>query len=251
MYNFIFVDDEDFIRELFSDLLDWNSYSFSLVEIFSNADEALTYVQKHPDNVHVILSDIKMGSFSGLDLAARIKEINPNILIVLISGHKDFDYAFKAIKINVFDYLLKPLSYQQFHELFVNLKQFLDQNTKTSSPITEEQYFDNLIHLAKEYIKDNLQTEIRLTDIAEYIHMNPTYFSRYFKKHTGVKLIDYISRSRVELAIKLLANPSLKIYEICEMVGYRNVQHFYNVFKQYTGITPTEYRKQHGGDNIS
>jgi len=96
--------------------------------------------------------------------------------------------------------------------------------------------------MAKKYIAENYQNDIHLEQVAEYVSMSPVYFSRYFKKHTNERFVDYLSRVRIEKAKELLACTDKKVYEICQSVGYSSKFHFYKIFKQLTGITPVEYK---------
>jgi two-component system response regulator YesN len=98
-----------------------------------------------------------------------------------------------------------------------------------------------IIEKTKAYIDENYMKDIVLEDIASMVYFSPTYFSRFFKQHTGETLTDYTVKIRMKKAIELLANGNAKIYKISEMVGYTNSKYFYKVFKKYTGYTPKEY----------
>jgi YesN/AraC family two-component response regulator len=78
--------------------------------------------------------------------------------------------------------------------------------------------------------------------------MNPAYLSRFIKQHLRCNFIDYLSEFRINKAISFLRDPTVRIGEVCEMVGYRTPQHFYRLFKQYTGCTPSEFRAKHRSD---
>lgn len=99
-----------------------------------------------------------------------------------------------------------------------------------------------MIGRIKKYIDENYDKDISLDSVAQYVAMNPSYLSRFFKQHTKCNFLDYVSRVRVDKAIACLADPTIRVGEICELVGYRTPQHFYKIFKQYTGCTPSEYR---------
>jgi len=120
MFNFIIIDDEKAILENFSNAFDWNDMGFNLSATFYSVSSALDYIKDNA--VNVILSDVVMPDMNGLDLAKIIQEQYPNILLVFISGYKDFEYAKDAIKYGVFDYLLKPVQYDEIIELFKRLK---------------------------------------------------------------------------------------------------------------------------------
>lgn len=97
-----------------------------------------------------------------------------------------------------------------------------------------------------DYITSNYQKEsLSLTEVAESVHITPTYVSTLFKKYKDINFVDYVIRIRLEKASELLINTDLKAYEVSEKVGYPNPQYFSVLFKKYTGLSPMEYRQQH------
>ena len=99
-----------------------------------------------------------------------------------------------------------------------------------------------LIRKAKEYIVKHCCEDITLEDVANDVYLNPVYLSRLFKEQTGENFSDYLIGRKISRAMELLKNEQYKVYEISSMVGYKSVQYFYRIFKQYTGLTPAEYR---------
>jgi len=95
---------------------------------------------------------------------------------------------------------------------------------------------------AKAWISQHLNSELTVKSIADRIHMNPTYFCKYFKTQTGETVLDYITRLRMEQAKLLLANRNSKLQDICEEIGYKDVKYFSKLFKQWAGVTPSLYR---------
>lgn len=245
MYKFIFVDDEDIIRELFQELLDYAEYGFSLEEMFSSAEEAYAYLEHHPD-ISAVITDIRMGVQSGIDFCEKMREINQNILLVIMSGYKEFEYAQRAISCDVFEYLLKPTSYHDLDKLFRKMKRYLDEKQPKAEPELETEYI-SLLDTAKHYIKQNYAGNLSLDMVAEHVGMNAAYFSRFFKKHMGMNFLEYLTKVRMDAAKELLSDPRLKVYEICTEVGYTSLQHFLKLFKQYTGVTPSEFRDKKCG----
>jgi AraC-like DNA-binding protein len=77
--------------------------------------------------------------------------------------------------------------------------------------------------------------------MADTVAMNPAYFSRFFKRHTGENFADYLAFRLMEKAISLLWDPRYKVFEIAPMVGYFSKHNFYRRFRQHTGKTPIEY----------
>jgi AraC-like DNA-binding protein len=97
---------------------------------------------------------------------------------------------------------------------------------------------------AIEYIQDNLQSELSLDGIAGVVGVSPYYFAHAFKATTGLPPYQYVLQSRVELAKKLLRDPSWSIAEIAYEVGFGNQSHMTTVFRKTLQITPNIYRKQ-------
>lgn len=241
MYNFIFIDDEDYIRELFIEILDFHKYGFHLAASFATAEEAYRYLNVHKE-ISAVITDIRMGVQSGIDMCEQLREKNPEILLVVMSGYKEFEYAQRAIRCNVFEYLLKPTSYADLDRLFNGMKKTLDDRQPKEPEGAVTEYID-LIDKIKEVIQRNYMGNITLEMVADEVGMNPAYLSRFFKKHTDMNFLEYLTKVRIDAAIGLLADPTCRINEICTKVGYTSLPHFLKLFKQHTNLTPSEYRE--------
>jgi two-component system response regulator YesN len=95
------------------------------------------------------------------------------------------------------------------------------------------------------FILKNVEDELKLTAIANFLNMNKNYLCGVFKKKTGIYLLDYITKVKMERAKKLLTVSEFKSYEISEKLGYKDPEYFSRLFKKYEGISPTEYRRKH------
>lgn len=109
------------------------------------------------------------------------------------------------------------------------------------------QHFQNIqtneyIKAAKKYVRDNYAAITSNSEVANTLHLNPEYFSRLFKKETGINFNTYITRFRLEKAEKLLKTTVLPINEVANRVGYDNVNYFSYIYKKTMGITPTDAR---------
>lgn len=100
----------------------------------------------------------------------------------------------------------------------------------------------SVVYPAVVYIRDHLQQEITMMEMADLCHLSPSYFSRTFNKETGESFVNYISSRRIQLAKELLLETGKSISQIAEEVGYDNISHFTAVFKRTEGITPSAYR---------
>mgnify|MGYP001171376571 FL=1 len=102
-----------------------------------------------------------------------------------------------------------------------------------------------IIQQAKQYMEKNYQKDIKAVKIAEAHYITPNYFSMLFKQETGCNFSEYLNRIRINKAKELLCETSNKVFEIAEYVGYREYKYFVQVFKNFTGTTPTQFRKLH------
>ena len=99
-----------------------------------------------------------------------------------------------------------------------------------------------LIDRAKTYIQHNFSNcDCTIESVCNYLNISSCYFSTVFKKDTGITLINYLSDIRMEKAKELLSLGKYKVYEVSKLVAYRSEKYFFRIFKQYTGLSPTEF----------
>ncbi|WP_320945686.1 response regulator, partial [Enterocloster bolteae] len=111
MLKLVIADDEKIIRETIRNFIDWQSIGIEVVGVCSNGVEAYeTILDYYPD---IVLTDIKMPGFSGLELVKKIKEIDNNIQFIILSGYDSFEYAKEAMQFGIHHYLLKPCNEHQ------------------------------------------------------------------------------------------------------------------------------------------
>lgn len=156
MYRVIIADDEKIIRTGLKNLIDWERLGFEVTELFSDGQEIIEYLDyTMPD---VILTDIRMGNVSGLEVARYVFEQGISSKVVLISGFQEFDLALQAVRYGVTDYLLKPIGVEALDETFGKLKESLDiyyaeeeqksadrVRLEESTLLLEERFFSDLI----------------------------------------------------------------------------------------------------------
>ena len=102
---------------------------------------------------------------------------------------------------------------------------------------------DSLVREVIGYVGKNYTKPIRNTDIAEALHVNPSYMNRVFKAHTGITVRAFIIDYRINAAIELISGGELSTEELALAVGFTDAPHFIKTFKAHTGKTPKAYRK--------
>jgi len=125
MVKVLIADDEKRVCRLICDIIDWKGLGFEIIATVNDGISAMEYMEKEkPD---LVITDIRMPGYNGIELIQRIKESAPDTHIIIVSGYKHFDYAHNAIKYGVEDYLLKPLKKD---ELLMVLKKMMARRNK-------------------------------------------------------------------------------------------------------------------------
>lgn len=107
-YSILFIDDEEFIRESFLQLVDWEAHQFDIAGTFKNGETAWEYLKEHP--VDIIITDINMPFMNGIDLLEQIRTEKLKTRVLFLTGYEYFEYAHKAVQLQAFDFLLKPIT---------------------------------------------------------------------------------------------------------------------------------------------
>ena len=399
MLKIVIVDDEPKIRRGLKTLIASATLDMEVVGEAEDGEMALEVAKElRPD---ILLVDICMPFLNGLQFIEQLQSVAIDCIIIVITGHDEFAYAQKAIKLQVFDYLLKPVFGEQLVPILQRAEQELlnsrlqneyltwaNQETKKNLPLLRQNFYKNWVNgqLSEDYIatqlnfleidlpsvsgvivlkvagqftkgqllkdwdrdlllfsieniyreileqwqpyimfhddNDNLivitpihnlgewyelsadlqqrveeylqqvviiaqrpvtdlmtcisatyhelllelnrkasytpivllsqkhietyyyKEDLSLQELADTIQISPTYLSRLLKNEIGVSFIEYLIQVRVEKAIQIMSDPTVKLYEVAQRVGYNNQHYFSTAFKKVVGLSPAEYRKK-------
>lgn len=104
-------------------------------------------------------------------------------------------------------------------------------------------YKDNIVMQACQYVIEHIDENISLTTISEKLAISKNYFCSLFKQETGENFLNFVTRMKMKRARFLLKHENLKVYEVCDRLGYTDTTYFTRLFKKYVHITPNEYKK--------
>ena len=234
----LLVDDEIMIREGFKRLFDWEAHDCEVVGEAADGMETLAKLDAlEPD---IAIMDINIPIMNGLKVIQLSRIKHPDTAFVIVSGYDDFAYCREALRLQITDYILKPVNYEEFGTCIDNLKIALFQRQSSGAG---EQREERPIHVITRYLQEHLAEEVSLSVLAEEFHLSAQYISQLFKNEIGVGFLAYLTNIRMERAKQLLLSTSLSIAEVSEQSGYGDYRVFTKVFKKSEGITPSQYRR--------
>lgn len=104
--------------------------------------------------------------------------------------------------------------------------------------------YSPIVRQVQAFIAASYAQDLSLTSVARQFDMNPSYLSRILSQETGIPFVELVARTRIAAAKRLLKDPSNRVNEVSEMVGFKDYNYFYRIFKKYEGTSPTEYKKE-------
>ncbi|MFC0390100.1 response regulator transcription factor [Paenibacillus mendelii] len=195
MYNMLVVDDDRSEREGVKFLTEQFNWGLEIYEADSG-ESALEYIRDH-SNIDILLTDIRMRELDGLQLAQKVKELLPHIKIIFMSAYGEFEYAQKAIDLNVTHYILKPVEIGEFMRVVSNVIRLCDeeQKEKLKNERIQEIYWKGIRYEKQQFLYDLIhgrgmiaEEDNESPDTA--IHFSGYRYLRMAMIHTGSRFFD-------------------------------------------------------------
>lgn len=234
LYRVMLVDDEEEVRTSIIKKIDWERAGYEVVGDAENGEEALEKaIALEPD---VVITDIRMPFMDGLTLGSRLRELLPSIKLVIFSGFDDFEYAKQAIKINVVEYVLKPVNVEELTSILGKIKSILDkeiaQRTDVetlrlryikSLPVMREKYLTDLLEgrLSKEHEVD--RDNYKISD-GRYWTAALFFIEKLNTLSSGDEIAFHKEKELIPFSVKQLADEKLqKSYSVESLLIHDNV----------------------------
>lgn len=247
MYRVAIIDDEPIIVEGMRKTFPWEKYGCQVAGCAYSGQEGIEMVDKVKP--HIIISDISMPQMDGLTMIASIKSRLRDVQIMILTGYRDFDYAQRAISLGVTRFILKPSKMDELEEAVKAMTDKLrDANILPDDPSGQTDEVccspasNFIVKQALSYIEENYQQKMKLSDVADHVYVSQWHLSKLLNRYTEQTFSDILNSIRIEKAKVLLTDPSLRIGDIAEEVGFLDMAHFSRVFKKQVGISANEYR---------
>ena len=251
MLKVLVVEDEEMIRKGIVLAVDWAALDCVVVGEASNGAQALEAVERYDPSL--IITDLKMPVMDGLEMLRQLRERGNNAFVIILTAYDSFSYAQTALRLGAVDFLLKPFHDGELEQAVTRLKQRMDRAGQGGEkgpaplPLPELKKGDKSKYVleAMAYIGEHYhEPNIGVAAIAQHLGISEGHLSHTFKKETDYTLLNYLTRYRIHRAMELLRDCRLKVYEVAEQVGYRDIAYFSATFKKLVGMSPSEYQDE-------
>lgn len=259
MIRTLIVDDEKYVRKGLIAVLPWDLFGFSVVGEANSVDKALEFISLN--QVDLVVTDLTMPVKSGFDLMEELSRTNPEISVVVLTCHQDFSYIQDAMRLGAIDYIVKTqLEKEKMEEVLrrianrvMQLKTlrktglYLDKENMTNHYDYDQRYSDEImasISNAVRYIRENIYNNISQEEVARAVNISRSYFSICFKDIMKKSFSDYVKEVKIQKAKELLIQTNKPVYFIAQKLGFKDEKYFSKMFREHTGMTPTDYRMQ-------
>ncbi len=165
------------------------------------------------------------------------------ILLSKINDISEWITLGNKLEIEIYEYLKCNVIIEQANAVGGILK-IKDTYVNMINSINEKKRCSPMVLLIIKYIEENYYSnDLSINDISDKLEVTSSYLSKLLKKETGLSFIDYLTNIRMKKAMYIMEDPTIKIYDVAELIGYSNQHYFCRAFKKVVGISPTEYKR--------
>ncbi|MDD2296248.1 MAG: helix-turn-helix domain-containing protein [Sphaerochaetaceae bacterium] len=248
MFSVVIVEDEKLIRDEIEQSTPWHSLGLTVVGTASDGIEGEAVIRR--TNPDIVITDIRLPGQDGLEMLETCVIEHA----IILSGHSDFKYMRKAIKLGVFDYLLKPFDDEDFEAALASLVQKLhEEEAQIAALGTNKGHIDlplqvdnHIVNSAIQIIAKDYNKNMGLQETAAMLNLSESHLSRIFKEHTNINFLQYLQAWRINNALELLKDSRMNIGMISTLCGFPTPGYFTKVFKRFKGVTPSQFRDNQG-----
>lgn len=250
-YRVLIVEDDEEIRRYIRSELDSD---FRIYECTNGREGLETILKEKPD---LVISDVMMPEMDGITLCRKIKQnININhIPIILLTAKSKAEDQIEGLEIGADAYIVKPFNTELLRTTISNLianrerlrgklvgeQQVEEKITKIEMKSNDEILMSKVMKTINDHLADpTLNVEM----LAANVGMNRVHMHRKLKELTNQSARDFIRSIRLKQAANLLREKNLSVSEVAYATGFSNLSHFSNTFRDFYGISPSEYKEQ-------
>ena len=189
-----------------------------------------------------------MPRMMGIEMIEKVYELGLEPRVIFLTAYDDFAYAQQAVKLGAADYLLKPFKDGELESTIQKLIEKNRRDTERKEQHNQELRLDagdksKYIMDAIAYVDENYANpNISVRAVADHLGISEGHLSHLFRKETDSTLMAFVTKRRMRAAMSMLQDYRHKVYEVAEMVGYRDVTYFGSTFKKLVGMSPPSTR---------
>lgn len=244
MLKVLVVEDEEMIRKGIILAVDWAALDCVVVGEAANGEEALAAVERYDPSL--IITDLKMPKMDGLQMLEQLRARGNQAYVIILTAYDSFSYAQSALRLGAVDFLLKPFHDGELESAVTNLRRRMESGRQPEQPVLpglKKGDKSKYVLQAMDYIGEHYaEQNISVSTIAQHLGLSESHLSHLFRKETDYTILNYLTRYRIHKAMELLRDCRLKVYEIAELVGYRDITYFSATFKKVVGMSPSEFQ---------
>lgn len=255
MHKVILVDDEPVVLDGLSRAVRWAELSCVVSGTAADGLAALDLVRsERPD---IVVCDIRMPKLDGLAFIERAREANPAIRFIILTGYRQFEYARRAVDLGVCRFLLKPTDVAEVEAAVRDAGEALRAGRAgvpapeagvpgagSSGPaLPDAAGAGPLARAALDLVANGFRRDLGLEDAASALGVSPWHLSKVVNRELGLSFPDLVNGARLREAARLLGSSTMKVFEVADAVGFRDLARFSRLFKAAYGATPSDYHR--------
>ena len=244
MLKILVVEDEEMLRRGIVLAVDWAALDCVVVGEAANGEEALEAAARYEPSL--IITDLHMPKMGGIEMLQALRDRGSKAFVIILTAYDSFAYAQSALRLGAVDFLLKPFHDGELEKSILAVQKRLKSGGDAPAPLTfgmkkgdKSRYvLEAMNYVGAHYNNPNISVGV----IAQSIGISEGHLSHIFKRETDYTLLNYLTRYRIHRAMELLKSGRLKVYEVADKVGYRDITYFSTTFKRLVGVSPSEYQ---------
>lgn len=240
-HSLLIVDDEQEVL---------NSLSIALEDEYnvltaSSGMEGLSVLAANA--VSLILLDLQMPEMTGLEFLERIRDMEDNTPVLIMTGNSTHEWAKRCADLGVQGYLEKPVDIGVLLERV--RKHLAEKELALLKMLWKDEYRSRIASLSPNIkkalvcLRKNIHRDTSREELAAHLNMCPDYLSRQFHKECGFHIREYINFLKMDMAKKYLLETNKSLSEIAKLIDVHDVSYFCKLFKKFTGITPQGFKE--------
>lgn len=225
----LIADDERPARYVLRSILEEEGFAPESIVEASNGDELVEKALVLRPACALV--DIRMPGRDGLEAIGAASPLCPGTRWVIVSSYAEFSYARAALRLGVFEYLLKPVRAEDLSACLLRL------GVRPDDPAE-----DPVLASVLDYLSRNFNADASVAAAAALVGLSPNYLSGLFSRRMGRTISEHLVHLRIEEAARLLGQGGLSVAEAAHAVGYADLRFFAKKFKLVTGLHPSDYK---------